>query len=192
MRLRLLVAVTALVVAAAVTGTLNMLGGDERSKGVPIETTVKQLRATAANADRPIYWAGSAPGARLELTETKAGKTFVRYLPAGVRVGDRQISSLTVASYPVPRAYAATEKSSRKKTMVHARTLGGGLAVWSRTRPSNVYLAYPGSDALVEVFSPGAVLGQRLVLSGAVAPVGAKTSPMPVPGPLVRPAGLSR
>lgn len=64
-----------------------MRGGDERSKGEPIETTVKQLRATAANAAGPIYWAGRGPGTRLELTETKAGKTFVRYLPSGVSVG---------------------------------------------------------------------------------------------------------
>lgn len=191
-RLGLLVAVTALVVTAAVAGTLSLRGGDERSKGEPIETTVKQLRATAANADRPIYWAGSGPGTRLELTETKAGKAFVRYLPAGVQAGDRQTSSLTVASYPVPRAYAVAQKSSRKKTMVRARTLGGGLAVWSKTRPSNVYLAYPGSDVLVEVFSPGGVLAQRLVLSGAVARVGDKSSPMPAPGQLARPAGLSR
>lgn len=83
-RLGLLVAVTALVVTAAVAGTLSMRGGDERSKGEPIETTVKQLRATAANAAGPIYWAGRGPGTRLELTETKAGKTFVRYLPSGV------------------------------------------------------------------------------------------------------------
>ena len=192
MRLGLLVAVTALVVTAAVAGTLSRRGGDERSKGEPIETTVKQLRATAANAAGPIHWAGRGPGTCLELIETKAGKTFVRYPPSGVSVGDRQTSSLTVASYPVPRAYAVTEKSSRKRTMVHARTLGGGLAVWSRTRPSNVYLAYPGSDVLVEVFSPGGVLGQRLVLSGEVAPVGDESSPMPVPGQLARPAGLSR
>ena len=116
----------------------------------------------------------------------------MRYLPSGVRVGDRQTSTLTVASCPVPRAYSLTEKSSRKKTMVRARTLGGGLVVWSRTRPSNVYLAYPGSEVLVEVFGPGGVLGQRLVLSGAVARVGDKASPMPAPRQLARPAGLSR
>ena len=57
---------------------------------------------------------------------------------------------------------------------------------------ANLYLAYPGSDVLVEVFSPGGVLGQRLVLSGAVARVGDKASPMPAPRQLARPAGLSR
>ena len=192
MRLRLLVAVTGLVVTAAVAGTVSMLGEKERATGVPVETTVKDLQATAASADRPIYWAGSGPGTRLELTETKAGKTFVRYLPRGVAVADKHPSFLTVATYPFRRAYAATAESSRQTTMVRARTLGGGLAVWSKKRPSNVYLAYPGSDVLVEVFSPGGMLGQRLVLAGKVSAVGDRSSPMPVPRPLVRPSGLSR
>jgi len=169
-----------------------MLGEKERATGVPVETTVKDLQATAASADRPIYWAGSGPGTRLELTETKAGKTFVRYLPRGVAVADKHPSFLTVATYPFRRAYAATAESSRQTTMVRARTLGGGLAVWSKKRPSNVYLAYPGSDVLVEVFSPGGVLGQRLVLAGKVSAVGDQSSPMPVPRPLARPSGLSR
>jgi len=190
-RLRLLVAVTALVVAAAVAGTLIMRDEQERATGVPVEATVKQLRAAAANASRSIYWAGTGPGTRLELTETKAGKTFVRYLPPGVAVADKH-PSLTVATYPYPRAYAVTDKSSRKKSMVRARTLGGGLAVWSKKRPSNVYLAYPGSDVLVEVFSPGGVLGQRLVLAGKVSAVGERSSPMPVSRPRARPSGLSR
>lgn len=189
-RLGLLLAATGCVVTAAVAGTISMRGAEERSPGAPVETTIKQLRATAA--DRPIYWAGSGPGTRLELTETKAGKTFVRYLPSGVRAGDQRTSSLTVASYPVARAYAVTEKSSHKKTMVHARTLGGGLAVWSRMQPNNVYLAYPGSDVLVEVFSPGGLVGQRLVLSGKVARVGDESSPMPASRPLAPPAALTR
>jgi len=183
--------IAAAVITAAAAVTLIMRDEQERATGVPVETTVEELRAAAANAGRPIYWAGTGPGTRLELTETKAGKTFVRYLPRGVPVADKH-PSLTVATYPYPRAYAVTDKSSRKKSMVRARTLGGGLAVWSKKRPSNVYLAYPGSDVLVEVFSPGGVLGQRLVLAGKVSAVGERSSPMPVSRPRARPSGLSR
>ena len=49
---------------------------------------------------------------------------------------------------------------------------GGGLAVYSTSSPTNVYVAYPGSDVQIEVFDPSAKRALRLVTSGRVAPVG--------------------
>ena len=139
--------------------------------GTPREATVAQLRTLAEHSTTPVYWAGTAPGTRFEVTQTRRGKFFVRYLPAGVKVADKRPDYLTVGTYPYPRAYAATEESAEQKGMDSAAAPGGGLAVWSDRRPSSVYVAYPGADVLVEVFSPKAAQARQLVLKGDVGAV---------------------
>src|SRR6185437_2379152 len=47
----------------------------------------------------------------------------------------------------------------------------GGIAVYSSSQPTNVYVAYPGSNLQIEVFDPSAERAQRLVTSGQVEPV---------------------
>lgn len=65
--------------------------------------------------------------------------------------------------------------------MVRAPTPSGGLATWSRRRRSSVYLAYPGTDQLIEVFSPRAGDARRLALAGDVGPVGEVSATEPEP-----------
>lgn len=161
----------------------------KHSPGAPAEASVGELRELAKRADAPIYWAGTAPGTRFEVTQTRRGKVFVRYLPPGVKVADRRARFLTVATYPYRRAYAVTAKSSRQGGMVRASAPAGGLAVWSKKRPSSVYVAYPGSDLLVEVFSPKASEARRLVLGGEVGPVDRETQSQGEP-PLLPPLDL--
>ena len=163
--LLLLLAAAALTLAGAVAGTLTVRGGEPppQPPSVPVETSVAELRALAADADAPIFWAGTAPGTRFEVTETGAGKVFVRYLPPNVEVGDKRPAFLTVGTYPYGRAYAVTAERSHQKGMARAEAPAGGLAVWSEKRPSSVYVAYPGADYLVEVFSPEASEARRLV-----------------------------
>lgn len=165
--------------------------GPERAAGTPAEASVTELRAMAQEADTPIYWAGTAPGTRFEVTKTRGGKVFVRYLPPDVEVSDKRPDFLTVGSYPYPRAYAVADESSSQEGMARAPAPGGGLAVWNEERPSSVYVAYPGSELLVEVFSPKASEAQRLVLEGAVGPVDAKRAGAQVTPPLVPPLDLS-
>jgi hypothetical protein len=45
---------------------------------------------------------------------------------------------------------------------------GGGLATWSTERPSSVYLGFPGSNVLVEVYDPSPKRARELALSGRV------------------------
>jgi hypothetical protein len=49
---------------------------------------------------------------------------------------------------------------------------GGGIAVYATNAPTNVYVAFPGSDEQIEVFDPSAKRALRLVKTGRVAPVG--------------------
>ena len=105
------------------------------------------------------------------MTETENGAVYVRYLPGGARVGDHRPLFTTVATYPMPRAYQQTASSAERKGAVWRNAPGGGIAVWSTRRPSSVYLAYPGSDLLVEVFSPAPGRARELALEGDVGPI---------------------
>jgi hypothetical protein len=165
-----------MALALTAVGAALLLAGEdtERPPGTPREASVAELRALAEEADSPIYWAGTAPGTRFEVTETRGGKLFVRYLPPNAKVGDKRPAFLTVATYPYRRAYAHTKDSSHGKGMARAPAPAGGLAVWSEKRPSSVYVAYPGSELLVEVFSPKASEARRMVLDGQVGPVDRK------------------
>src|SRR3954471_21738012 len=42
--------------------------------------TVAKLVAVATRSGRPIYWVGAQPNTTYELTQTKDGRTFIRYL----------------------------------------------------------------------------------------------------------------
>ena len=188
----LLLGAVALALVGAGAGFLVGVDDEQRPPGVPVETSVIELRALAAEADAPIFWAGTAPGTRFEVTETPAGKVFVRYLPPNVKVADKRPAFLTVGTYPYRRAYPVTDELSHQKGMARAPAPAGGLAVWNEKRPSSVYVAYPGSDLLVEVFSPKASEARRLVLDGEVGPVerespGAQAAPSLLPPLDLRP-----
>ena len=176
-RLWILVAATLVaVVAAAVAGALAWLGstdeGEPAAGGTPAETSVPDLRRLADGLDHPLYWAGP-PGTRtLEVTRTTGGNVFVRYLPAGTRVGDRRPLFTTVATYPQQQAYARALAAARRPGSARATAPGGGLVVWNRRRPTSVYIAAPGTGVLVEVYDPSARRARALVLSGEVGPVG--------------------
>jgi hypothetical protein len=163
-----------LVVAGAVIG-LIVSGDDSASPPAALDTpravSVAGLREFAAATGHVVYWAGPPPGGRLELTQTRAGYVFVRYLPSGAAVGTRRPIYTTIATYPSRGAHSTALRAAHAKGMVKRAAPRGGVAVWSGKRPTSVYLTYPGSDYLVEVFAPHAREAQRLALSGQVAAV---------------------
>ena len=116
----MLLAAAALTLAGAVAGTLTVRGEEPQPPSVPVETSVAEC-ALAANTDAPIFWAGPAPGTRFEVTETDAGKVFVRYLPPNVEVGDKRPAFLTIGTYPYPRAYSVTAGRSHQRGMAGRR-----------------------------------------------------------------------
>jgi hypothetical protein len=172
-RIGVAAAVVATVIAAESAVALSLLRGDSDKirTGVATEVSVEQMRAFADSLGRAVYWAGPRPHTRLELTRTQEGRIFVRYLPKNAPVGDRRPRYTTVATYPLRDAYAVAVREAQKPAMVRANAPVGGIAVWSKRRATSVYLAYPGTHALVEVFDPVAGRAPRLALSGAVGPI---------------------
>ena len=134
----------------------------------PTVVSAEEL-ASLSSAAHPIYWAGAVPGRRLEVTATGKG-TFVRYLPAATRVGNRG-QALTVATYELADAWTVAQQAAKRKDAHRQALADGTVAIWRTGRPTNVYLARPDSALLVEVFDPDARKARRLSVSGQIQPV---------------------
>ena len=177
-----LAALVALALAAAFIVWLVTRPGSSRSDpsvepAVPSSGAGAQVVAIAklralATPGHPVYWAGPRAGMRYELTEAAAGRLYVRYLPVHVQAGDPRARFLTIGTYPVQNAYAQVQAASRRPGAVVFHLAGGTIAVYNRTRPTNVYLATPGSPVQVEVYDPDARAARKLVLEEQVARVG--------------------
>ena len=131
-----------------------------------------QLKALAARLGHPIYWAGARPKTTYELTRTKSGRVYIRYLPPGVRVGDSSADHVTVGTYPQRNALAALKASAAKIKATPIELPGGGIAYIDTKRPTSAYLAYPDAEAQVEVYTPDSKRTERLVTSRKIQPVG--------------------
>jgi hypothetical protein len=169
-----LVALGLLVLATAAIAVFELRGSGGKSfrleAGVPTEASVGELRSYASPS-RPVFWAGAPSSGRMEVTHTARGALYVRYLPPGVELGDRAPVYTTIATYPMPNALAAMKRSAAATGFSQARAPRGGLAVWRRSRPTSVYLAYPGRDFLVEVFDPSPSRARTLATGGDVSRV---------------------
>ncbi len=175
---RTLCLVVALIASAMGAGLTLLI---HRGSAAPAAAATPQLEAdtpTVVSADElaslsstahPVYWAGAVNGRRLEVTATSKG-TFVRYLPAGTRVGARS-KALTVATYELAGAWGVAQQAAKRKDAHRQALADGTVAIWRTARPANVYLARPGSTVLVEVFDPDASSARRLSVSGQIQPV---------------------
>lgn len=155
---------------AAVVLLLSQEGrsGPSDAEG-PAVVSAEELVSRASESGTAVYWAGTLPSRRLELTTTETG-TFLRYLPPGSRLGDSE-PALTIATYPVSDAYATATRRGKARGMTSARSRNDAIVVWSRERPTSVYLAFRGAPQLVEIYAPNAAEARRLALSGRVRPI---------------------
>ena len=145
-------------------------GNDATSvdKAVPVAATTEELGALAADVKHPVYWAGERAGSTYELTRTRDGRIYIRYLPKGVDVGDPRPKYTTVATYPQADAYSATVAASKREGAKAYNTKSGALVVTNAATPTSVYFAFEGVPYLVEVFDPSAAKALDLALSGKI------------------------
>jgi len=137
----------------------------------PVAASQDRLRQLADQEGHDIYWVGPEDNTTYELTRTSAGRIFVRYLPKGVPVGVDKADYTIVGTYSVPNATSVLQSLAEKSGENKLSVPNGGIAVYSSSQPTNVYVAYPGSNLQIEVFDPSAERAQRLVTSGQVEPV---------------------
>ena len=148
-------------------GDLTALGGSAK----PVSASVGELRTLARSLRHPVYWVGPRSDSTYELIRGSGGKIIIRYLPRGVKVGTPK-PYLSIATYPFPGAFRAITALAKQNTQVAIKLSGGGLAVFDKSYPKSIHLAYPGSEYQVEVFDPSAAQVRKLVSSGQVSTIG--------------------
>jgi hypothetical protein len=172
----LLVSALALLVALGVVIWLVAKddGEDAATRRAPATAaSIRALNDFASSVGHPVYWAGSQPRYTYELSRTRDGRIYVRYLPPGVKLGNANPNYLTVGTYPQARAFATLRATATKQRAQTIRLAGGGLAFQDRNRPASMYLTYPRSDYQIEVFDPRPGRARELVASGQIKAVGA-------------------
>jgi len=142
------------------------------AKPVSSATSPAGLRALARRLGHAIYWAGRDPKVTYELTTTKDGRVYIRYLPPGARVGNRSANYLTVGTYPQPNAFETVKAAAARIQATPIPLPGGGLAYIDTSRPTSAYIAYRGADLQIEVYTPDRARTERLVTSREIVPVG--------------------
>lgn len=146
--------------ATTTTSTVTPLG--------PVAATPATLLTYVKALGRPIYWAGPLPGYTYEFTETSSGNVYVRYLPRGVRVGDKRAAFRVIGTYPYTGALKALQAVAKSGG---TKLSGGGLLVESAGNSKSVHIAYPGSDYEIEIYDPRPGRARTLALSGKLTPV---------------------
>jgi hypothetical protein len=129
-----------------------------------------QLAQLAESVDHPVYWAGPRQGFSYELTSTRDGRVFVRYLPKGVTAGDPRPNFLVVGTYSRTGSFGALKRAANMNGSVWVDLPNKGLMVAS-TKPQSVYIGYPGAKYQIEVFSPVSDLARKLVLQRTIVPI---------------------
>lgn len=161
-----------LVLWLLIAGTDSSESGDPNSASAEAEVVSEaSLREAAAGQDAPIYWAGPPEeDTELELSQPDSERTYVRYLTEDAEAGDPR-HFLTVGSYALANPTAALRRQGNEAGGVLAAAPNGGTVYFSRENPESVYLAYPGVDVQVEVFSPDFKEALQLATSGQIEPV---------------------
>ncbi len=176
-------AVLAVAIGVAFVVWLLVRGGDDNkattttttttgsSSVGPVAASQARLRALSGELGHPVYWAGPKSKTTYELTRTPNGRVFIRYLPRGVRLGNPTAAFTIVGTYPMSNALKVLHQLAKKPGQKTLAAPNDGFAVYDRSHPTNVYLAYPGSDLQIEVFDPSPKRARRLITSGQVTPV---------------------
>jgi hypothetical protein len=128
------------------------------------------LEALANRVGHPTYWVGPQPRVTYELTSAPDGRIFLRYLPAGSKAG-AEGAYLSVGTYPFAGAFAATVRAGGQKGFARVKVAAGVAAVYTRGRPTNVFVAFRGADYQIELFDAKPGRARRLVAERRIVPV---------------------
>ncbi len=133
----------------------------------PVLVNQLELANVHRTVKHSVYWAGALANSSYELTITKNGSVYVRYLAAGVAAGSTE-ESLTIGSYAKTGAYELLQSWGKKAGAIALKDKGGALVVRQSANAKNTYFAFKNSPLLVEVFSPLPNASFDLIQSGKI------------------------
>ena len=173
LRTLMVLAVTALLAAGGTYAAVTLTRDEAPAlaPGTPAIVAENEIAAVAKAAGHDVYGIPAPPATRLEVTRGSRGEVWVRYLSGDAQAGDRRADFLTVGTDRQAGALDAARVAAEGAQTRSTELPGGGLMLWSLDRPTRVYFARPGSELLVEVYSPDPEQAKGLVRGGAVAPL---------------------
>jgi hypothetical protein len=156
-----------LVLLGALLAGCGSSGSSTTTTSDAVTATPASLKTLARALGQPIYWVGPEQGVSYERTTSKDGRVLVRYLPRGAAIGTTT-PYLTVGTYTVTNAYAATQRAASRPDVVRIKVASSAIAFSTTSHPLNAWITYPGSKYQIEVFDPTPGRARKLVASGRV------------------------
>src|SRR5262249_47968090 len=130
----------------------------------PVVLSQSGLNTLATQFGQPLYWVGAKKGTMYELTQSP--NTFLLcYLPKGVKAGSSN-AYLSIGTYAMTDAYNRMKGLAGKPGTTAFDVPGGGIGLVNKSRPTSVYVGFPGSNFQIEVYDPKAAVARRLTESG--------------------------
>ena len=115
------------------------------------------------------YWAGPVKGAKYTLSVPADGQAYIRYLPNGQGLADTNPNYVVIATYKTTNAFSATQAAANQTSGITFVNTDGAAVYYSKSTPTNVYVAFPGKDFQIEIFDPIAKTALEIASkSGAV------------------------
>ena len=143
--------------------------GTQAQKSVHL-VSADGLPAEVSDVGYPVYWLGPKSGVNYEVTVITDGRTYVRYLPAGVEAQSPS-PYLTVGSYSQANAFDVLKGLAKGPGQTLVKVPNGGLAEKGGSKTNGVYVAFPGVDTQIEVYDPKVNRALDLAKSGALSQV---------------------
>jgi hypothetical protein len=140
--------------------------------GIVTRASTDTLSALSKALGRPVYWTGPRPRFTYELTLASNGqRIYLRYLPAGIPLGSPRPDYLSIGTYTVRGAAAALRARAAQPGGVVLKLPHGAVGYYATARPTSVYIAFPHTNAQIEVYDPSPAVALHTAESGIVRPV---------------------
>jgi hypothetical protein len=150
-----------------VSSSNNLTGTTfEQQTSGQIALTESELKSVVADLGVPVYWSGPMQGAKYTVSSKDGSQVYIRYLPDGIVPTDNTPDYRVIGTYKLQSAFAATQKAGVSVANGIGFTNGDGAAVYyNKNTPTNVYMAFPETDAQIEIFDPMAGVAIQLATS---------------------------
>ena len=186
-------AIVVLILVAVVIGWLIFGGSGHKNNNssishpgsgaggtAPVALSASGLQTLVAALKQPVYWIGPKTGTTYEFRQLSNGNAYIRYLPTGTAAGDTN-TYVTVGTYPVANAYTVVHGLATAAGADRIKVPGSAVAFAPSSNATDAYVAFPGSDYQIEVYSPTPGAARQFVAHGSVALVpGSSAGPVGV------------
>ncbi len=119
-----------------------------------IALSEKDLIAAVKKLGIAAYWVGPVKGASYTISVPVDGQAYIRYLPNGQGLEDKNANYVVIATYTTTNAFAATQAAGNQSNGVTFINTEGAAVYYNKDTPTNVYVAYPNLNFQIEVFNP--------------------------------------